>query len=128
MFPSTIVLLLPLFTFVQCAPRFNNPTASDPEAIFVAPPSTPETIKATSDAPLMMAYYPDWAGDASPPESIDFARFDWIDFAFAIPDENFNLTWDNSDSSPDLLRRLVTKGHQGGTKVKLSVGGWTGSQ
>ncbi|KAI0650353.1 glycoside hydrolase [Trametes meyenii] len=75
-----------------------------------------------------MAYYPDWAGDAFPPEKIDFSRFDWIDFAFAVPDAQFNLTWDGSDDAPELLRRLVSRAHAAGKKVKLSVGGWTGSR
>ncbi|KAI0776101.1 glycoside hydrolase superfamily [Trametes elegans] len=78
--------------------------------------------------PLVMAYYPDWAGGDFPPEKIDFGRFDWIDFAFAVPDERLNLTWDGSDDAPDLLRRLVTRAHGQGKKVKLSVGGWTGSR
>ncbi|KAJ6515764.1 glycoside hydrolase [Mycena sanguinolenta] len=75
-----------------------------------------------------MAYYPDWAGPDSPPEKIDFTRFDWIDFAFALPTEAFDLTWDNPDAAPRLLERLVTAAHSKGKKVKLSVGGWTGSK
>ncbi|KAI0796747.1 glycoside hydrolase superfamily [Abortiporus biennis] len=75
-----------------------------------------------------MAYYPDWAADKFPPEKIDFSRVDWIDFAFAIPDENFNLSFDGSDNAPDLLNRLTTAAHNSGKKVKLSVGGWTGSK
>ncbi|KAH9899952.1 glycoside hydrolase [Cubamyces lactineus] len=75
-----------------------------------------------------MAYYPDWAGDDFPPEKVDFARFDWIDFAFAVPDAQFNLSWDGSDDAPDLLKRLVSSAHSAGKHVKLSVGGWTGSR
>ncbi|KAI0353577.1 glycoside hydrolase [Trametes cingulata] len=75
-----------------------------------------------------MAYYPDWAGDAFPPEKIDFGRFDWVDFAFAVPGEDYGLTWDGADDAPDLLRRLVARAHAAGKKVKLSVGGWTGSR
>ena len=75
-----------------------------------------------------MAYYPDWAADVLPPEKIDFSRLDWIDFAFAIPDQNFTLTWDDSVTAPDLLRRLVSSAHAEGKKVKVSVGGWTGSR
>ncbi len=78
--------------------------------------------------PLLMAYYPDWTGDEFPPEKIDFSRFDWIDFAFAVPDKSFALTWDDPDVAPDLLRRLVNLAHAQGKKVKLSVGGWTGSK
>ena len=87
------------------------------------PPGDPDTI-----SPLLMGYYPDWAGDDFPPEKIDFSRFDWIDFAFAIPDETFNLTWDDPVDGPDLLRRLVSLAHAQGKKIKLSVGGWTGSK
>ncbi|KAH9951662.1 glycoside hydrolase superfamily [Amylocystis lapponica] len=75
-----------------------------------------------------MAYYPDWVASTFPPEKIDFSRFDWIDFAFAVPDENLNLTWDSPPDAAGLLARLVTAAHSSGKKVKLSVGGWTGSR
>ncbi|KAK2466301.1 hypothetical protein APHAL10511_001943 [Amanita phalloides] len=75
-----------------------------------------------------MAYYPDWAENVIPPEDIDFSRFDWIDFAFAVPDENFALTWDDPVVAPSLLQRLVNQIHEYGKKVKISVGGWTGSK
>lgn len=90
----------------------------------------PSTSAASGPAvtPLVMAYYPDWAAPLFPPEKIDFGRFDWIDFAFAVLDQNFDLTWDGSDEAPGLLQRLVTVAHDSGAKVKLSIGGWTGSQ
>ncbi|KAH9006963.1 glycoside hydrolase family 18 protein [Lactarius hatsudake] len=71
-----------------------------------------------------MAYYPGWVAEDFPPESIDFSRFDWIDFAFAEPDENFTLAQGESDT----LLRLVGVAHQKSKKVKLSVGGWDGSK
>jgi hypothetical protein len=77
---------------------------------------------------LVMGYYPDWAYPDFPPENIDFRRYDWIDFAFALPDADLALVWDDQDSGPKLLERLVTAAHAGGSKVKLSIGGWTGSQ
>jgi hypothetical protein len=77
---------------------------------------------------LVMGYYPAWAYPAFPPENIDFRRFNWIDFAFALPDADFALVWDDMDNGPKLLERLVTAAHAGGSKVKLSIGGWTGSQ
>lgn len=80
-----------------------------------------------SATPLVMGYYPDWAGYSLPPEKIDFGRYDWFDFAFVIPDESFNLKWDGEDS-PNLLRRLVRSAHTYGKKVKISVGGATGSR
>ena len=89
---------------------------------------SPSTASGPAATPLVMAYYPDWAASTFPPEKIDFGRLNWIDFAFAVPDQNFNLTWDGSDEAPDLLQRLVTVAHDSDAKVKLSVGGWTGSQ
>ena len=78
--------------------------------------------------PLVMAYYPDWASHSLPPEKIDWTRFDWMDFAFALPDQSFALTWDDSTNAPLLLQRLVASAHGAGRYVKLSIGGWTGSQ
>ncbi|KAI9001092.1 glycoside hydrolase [Trametes punicea] len=75
-----------------------------------------------------MAYYPDWVGDVFPPEKVDFGRFDWVDFAFAVPDTRLNLTWDGADDAPDLLRQLVALARKARKNVKLSVGGWTGSR
>lgn len=117
------------------------PPGALPDAIAAAPPSSssqssssvqpaPSPVKeaGATPKPQVMAYYPDWAASTFPPEKIDYARFDWIDFAFAVPDQNFNLAWDGSKDAPDLLSRLVAAAHQGGKKVKLSVGGWTGSK
>ncbi|KAF9019229.1 glycoside hydrolase [Hymenopellis radicata] len=72
-----------------------------------------------------MAYYPDWVGIE--PESVDFSLFDWIDFAFALPTASFELNWDD-DSAAVLLKKIVAAAHKGKTKVKLSIGGWTGSK
>jgi len=70
-----------------------------------------------------MGYYPDWVTSDLQPENINFFLFDWIDFAFAIPDQYFNITLDDA-----LLTRLVTAAHFNQKKVKLSVGGWGGSR
>ncbi|KAH9179848.1 glycoside hydrolase family 18 protein [Lactarius sanguifluus] len=53
-----------------------------------------------------MAYYPGWVAEDFPPESIDFSRFDWIDFAFAEPDENFTLAQGESDTLLRLCWRV----------------------
>ncbi|KAF8974431.1 glycoside hydrolase [Flammula alnicola] len=76
---------------------------------------------------LIMAYYPDWAGSAFPPDKINFSRFDWIDFAFAVPACEFylDLGWTRC---PRASQSLVTTAHSQGAKVKLSIGGWTGSK
>jgi len=90
---------------------------------------TPSTAPLpNNERPLVMAYYPDWASYSLPPEKIDFSRFDWIDFAFALPDQSFALSWDDPVNAPALLQRLVASAHKADKRVKLSIGGWTGSQ
>ena len=87
----------------------------------------PQIQSTTVENPLVMAYYPDWAANSLAPEDIDFTRFDWIDFAFGLPDQYFALTWDDPQVAPALLSRLVQAAHTAGKNVKLSIGGWTGS-
>ncbi|WRT70162.1 uncharacterized protein IL334_007156 [Kwoniella shivajii] len=82
-----------------------------------------ETLGST----LMNAYYPDWSGYYLSPESVDWSKFDVIDFAFALPTADYGLEFTQDDSA-DLLKRLVSTGHAAGKRVKLSIGGWTGSQ
>ncbi|KAH6915334.1 chitinase [Coprinopsis sp. MPI-PUGE-AT-0042] len=77
--------------------------------------------------PLVMGYYPDWAVDTFPPEKLDFSRYDWVDFAFAVPTAGFGLEWDDPDAA-NVLTRLVSAAHFARSKVKLSIGGWTGSR
>ncbi|KAI0269122.1 glycoside hydrolase superfamily [Gloeopeniophorella convolvens] len=101
--------------------------ASSPSGSVIGPNATHSSTN-TPTAPLMMAYYPSWVADAFPPENIDLSLFDWIDFAFAVPDQNFALDWDGSDSAPEILARLVPLAHSQGKKVKLSIGGWDGSK
>jgi chitinase len=74
----------------------------------------------------MNAYYPDWASWHLSPESVDWSKYDVIDFAFALPTAEGGLRFTQDDSS-DLLRRLVQTGHAARKRVKLSIGGWTGS-
>ncbi|KAH7931317.1 glycoside hydrolase family 18 protein [Leucogyrophana mollusca] len=71
-----------------------------------------------------MAYFADWA----PREDIDFSRFDWIDYAFDVVSQDSSLNWDDAMNGSKQLQKLVADAHGGGTKVKLSIGGWTGSK
>lgn len=138
MFPTSTVLVLITSGF------FFTVTASQPDTdvtLIPLPSSGSDTLfpqdaspdpspaeSAFSTTPLAMAYYPDWAGESLLPEDVDFSRFDWIDFAFGLPDESFGITWDNPTVAPNLLKRLVSTAHDAGKYVKLSVGGWTGSK
>ena len=75
----------------------------------------------------MNGYYPDWSSWYLAPEDVDFSKFDVVDFAFALPTSDNNLQFTQDDSA-DSLKRLVKTAHAAGKKVKLSIGGWTGSQ
>ncbi|KAJ6497662.1 glycoside hydrolase family 18 protein [Mycena sanguinolenta] len=76
---------------------------------------------------IAAAYYPDWSVDTFPPESLDYSKFDILNFAFAVPNSSSTLTWD--DGSQAILQRLVSSARSSGegTKIVLSVGGWGGS-
>jgi len=121
-----------LFDTGQNQAHFPVPAILEP---FIFPPQNgnsssedvPGQKACSASKPLVMCYYPDWAVGAFPPEKIDFKLFDWIDFAFAVPDTKFSLAWDDP-SAPGVLKRLVSAAHARNTKVKLSIGGWTGSQ
>ncbi|EEB96463.1 hypothetical protein MPER_04400, partial [Moniliophthora perniciosa FA553] len=111
------------------------------EKVFIAPvadsedPDSPGSdgpdssdVSASRVGPLVMAYYSDWLAQRLPPEEINYPLYDLIDFAFALPTASFELEWDDNDSCPELLKKLVHYAHAHGTKVKLSIGGWTGSR
>ena len=117
---------IPLQRDFNIAPQAPLTTAYSPSASLDPAPNS-SAVYASSTNPLVMAYYAGWAGDHLPPKNIDFSLFDWIDFAFATPKEDFGIGWE-SENSPGLLRELVMLAHKAGTKVKLSVGGWTDSK
>lgn len=126
MFSSSLFLLLSITPLVYSLPAPQvPPTLFDTtESVFIAP----HDFNSPQSGPLMMAYYPDWVASIFPPENIDFSHFDWIDFAFAVPDAQQNLLWDDPDDAPELLNRLVRAAHAQKCKVKLSIGGWSGSK
>ena len=110
-------------------------------------PVAHSTDRAPLTNPVIATYYPDWAYESMTPEQVDFTRFDWVDFgspsshlsilsdqltyspssAFAIPTSSFGLEF-TQDNSPALLNRLVSQAHTARKRVKLSVGGWSGSK
>jgi chitinase len=114
---------------MEPASGVSDHSSVSPEAV-VHPHDTQGTPGTTGTylTPLIMAYYPVWRANFLPPEQINFSRVDWIDFAFAMPNETFGLDWDGSDNAPGILMRLVEVAHRQGKKIKLSVGGWGGSR
>ncbi|EMD40292.1 glycoside hydrolase family 18 protein [Gelatoporia subvermispora B] len=85
------------------------------------------TFSVNASTPIAAAYYPDWATDTNPPQSLDFTKFDILLFAFATPNSSSTLSWDSGATST--LKTLVSSAHNSGhgTKVVLSIGGWDGS-
>ncbi|SRR6266851_5657718 len=128
--PGSPVLFLPQH---PSADGFKEPAPGSKVIASVSPESGPVVVHPTnitsnSSTPLVMAYYPSWVADVFPPERINFSLFDWIDFAFAVPNASHALDWDGSETAPVILTRLVDLAHKSGKKVKLSVGGWGGSK
>ncbi|TDL29460.1 glycoside hydrolase [Rickenella mellea] len=113
--PSSVPAVTTVLFLPQSSAATPSPSTFTPAVTATPLPST-----------VIAAYYPDWAADTLSPEQIDFSRYNWVDFAFAVPDANFDLKWD-SDTSTALLTRLVSAAHVQGAKVKLSIGGWDGS-
>jgi chitinase len=75
---------------------------------------------------MTMGWYPDWSVWTYPISSLDWSKLDVVDFAFAIPNANFDIEFTQYNSL-DTLTELVSAGHAAGKKVRLSIGGWTGS-
>ncbi|SCV70718.1 BQ2448_3480 [Microbotryum intermedium] len=91
-----------------------------------------------ADSMIAGAYYPDWQGDTLPPANINYHMFDLIHFGkssfieppFAVPyvisSDNYGVKFSQWNSET-LLSELITRGHANGTKVVISIGGWTDS-
>ncbi|KAJ7287157.1 glycoside hydrolase superfamily [Mycena rebaudengoi] len=84
-------------------------------------------LDATAAKFLAASYYTSWSAYGFPPESLDYSKFDILFYAFAIPDTSGALIWDSDAQA--FLKRLVASAKKSGkgTKIVLSVGGWTGS-
>ncbi|EPT00833.1 hypothetical protein FOMPIDRAFT_137426 [Fomitopsis schrenkii] len=81
-------------------------------------------MQARASRPVSAAYFPDWTGIA--PSSLDYSKFDILMFAFATPTSSNGISYGGATST---LQSLVSAAHGSGygTKVVLSIGGWTGS-
>ncbi|KAJ6593440.1 glycoside hydrolase family 18 protein [Mycena capillaripes] len=88
---------------------------------------TAEELLVAAATSISAAYYPSWSADSFSPEKLDYSKFDILFFAFAIPNSSSTLSWDAATQA--MLKRLVAnaKISGNGTKIVLSVGGWTGS-
>ncbi|KAJ1795707.1 hypothetical protein LPJ59_004193, partial [Coemansia sp. RSA 2399] len=87
----------------------------------VAMASILATVPIVIGKPLVIGYYPSWKKAQS--ASIDFSKYTHINMAFGIPTASGTFSFDGDWFLP----QTVTALHAVGTKVLISVGGWTGS-
>ncbi|KAJ2482215.1 hypothetical protein IWW56_001236 [Coemansia sp. RSA 2131] len=71
--------------------------------------------------PIVLGYYPSWKRAQS--ANVDFSKYTHINMAFAIPTSSGTFSFEGDWFLP----QVVTDLHSKGTKVLMSVGGWTGS-
>ncbi|KAF7315066.1 Glycoside hydrolase family 18 protein [Mycena indigotica] len=86
-----------------------------------------EAVAAAAVQPIAAAYYPTWTMDSNPPERLDYSKFDVLFVAFGAPSTSGGVVLGYETQS--MLRRLVPSARKSGkgTKIVLSIGGWTDS-
>ncbi|KAI8319792.1 chitinase, partial [Martensiomyces pterosporus] len=71
--------------------------------------------------PVVIGYYPSWKRQYM--TNVDFSKYTHINLSFGIPAASGSFSFEGDWFVP----QVVTQMHAVGTKVLLSVGGWTGS-
>ncbi|KAJ1795706.1 hypothetical protein LPJ59_004192 [Coemansia sp. RSA 2399] len=71
--------------------------------------------------PIVLGYYPSWKRVKM--QGIDFSKYTHVNIAFSIPRSDGTFSFEDEWALPQILKQL----REGGTKVLMSVGGWTGS-
>ncbi|TKY86996.1 hypothetical protein EX895_003673 [Sporisorium graminicola] len=106
----------------------SNSAATSTSSSSAAPasPTNDASESRTSTNMTMAGYWPDWVASALPASSIDFTKFDILNYAFALPTADFSLSIP-TDPSGNTLRGFVKACKAGNTKAMLSLGGWGGS-
>ncbi|RKP39621.1 glycoside hydrolase superfamily [Dimargaris cristalligena] len=88
----------------------------------------PTVVSTTADGSetnrAIVGYYPDWVTRFMQPEQIPYEKLTHINYAFALLTQNYEIKFDTEW----LMPRVVSQAHAKGTKVLISVGGWTGSR
>ncbi|KAJ2886600.1 hypothetical protein H4R27_000544 [Coemansia aciculifera] len=77
----------------------------------------------TLAADVVFGYLPTWQTDKA--EGVDLTKYTHITIAFAIPDENGQITMDNRDG---MMKEWMPRLSDSHAKVLVSLGGWTGSK
>ncbi|KAJ9125153.1 hypothetical protein QFC22_000107 [Naganishia vaughanmartiniae] len=125
---SSSIVTIPTTSSVKIPPSSSTIASSKTTSKVVSPSATPGSSLTTTplNDHLVAAYYPDWSVWTFPPSNLDFSRLDVVDFAFAIVNAQYGLEFTQYNSE-DTLKWLVSVAHAAGKRVRLSIGGWTGS-
>ncbi|KAM3589400.1 hypothetical protein VKS41_000266 [Umbelopsis sp. WA50703] len=96
----------------------------------VATPIHPLNKRATTNN-VNVGYFPNWLYSRYLPSQIDFSKYTHINYAFAVQYQGNTPQWaDSGVLDPSVqygLPNLIKLAHAAGTKVLVSVGGWSGS-
>ncbi|KAI8865569.1 chitinase, partial [Ramicandelaber brevisporus] len=76
---------------------------------------------AAGNGKIVVGYYASWVADKL--TGFDFSQLTHVQLAFGIPAQDGSFAFDGDSLVPG----VVSKAHAVGTKVVLSLGGWTGS-
>ncbi|HSQ42543.1 MAG TPA: glycosyl hydrolase family 18 protein, partial [Fibrobacteraceae bacterium] len=83
-----------------------------------------------AETPQVIGYFPDWGQWNSPAynwDDIDFAAVSHVAWAFLYPDSEGNLIGLDTAENSGPLDSLISRAHENGVKVILSLGGSDGS-
>jgi GH18 family chitinase/lysophospholipase L1-like esterase len=72
------------------------------------------------------AYYAGWTQDAMPADSINYTAYTHVCYFSGEVSSNGSINWSGNGASYGTnVQHLVTKAHAAGTKVLITVGGWS---
>ncbi|GAA5807973.1 hypothetical protein MFLAVUS_001354 [Mucor flavus] len=96
----------------------------------VASPVSLEARAASTDK-VLIGYFPNWLYGRYTPSMIDFGKYTHVYYAFAIQNSPTTPIWQDNGIFDTYVQygfpKLVELAHAAGTKVLVSVGGWSGS-